>query len=309
METKRVCSPGAEQWLGIVQPVLDKGEIELVDYCGTEKFMVGVARISHGKILPHTDEVAAQRLINYFTRERHTSPFEFIETTWRWKLPIFVARQVIRHRTANVNEQSARHSELGADLYIPELDRVQGQSKDNKQGSASSKDKVREAGSEGTLPIDIRQDFIDALKQIEETGKFTYKSFLDDGIAKELARVHLPVGVYTNWVWKMDLHNLFHFLGLRLDSHAQYEIRVYAEAMYKVLKDAYPMCCQAFEEYKLNAVTFSASEMGYIKGALSLAYDLCGEKVDDRIKAVLVKAGLPGVISVSEGSTNPTSNN
>jgi len=295
METKRVVSPGAEKWLGVVQPVLDKGEIELIDYIGSEEQMVGIARISHGKILPHTDPAAVRRLINYFISNRHTSPLEFIETTWRWRLPIFVARQVIRHRTANVNEQSARHSELGADLYIPELDRVQGQSKDNKQGSTTSKDKVREAGSEGTLPVEVRQDFIESLQEIERTSKIFYGETLRGGIAKEIARIHLPVGVYTNWVWKMDLHNLFHFLSLRLDEHSQYEIRVYAEAMWKVIKDAYPMCAEAFEEYRLSAVTFSRSEMEALRVMLEVASNGMGNKLvraDENLSKILKKAGL-----------------
>lgn len=251
--TKRAVSPGAEKWIGIEQKVLNDGLVELVDYMGTEEQMVGIARISHGKILPHTEPDKAQKLINYFTENKHTSPFEFIEVTFRWRLPIFVARQVVRHRTSNINEKSARYAELDASMYIPEMTRVKGQDTKNRQGSS------------GELPPDIRKDFIDALKIIEETGKLTYKSFLEDGVAKELARVHLPVGVYTDWVWKMDLHNLFHFLGLRLDSHAQYEVQVYAEAMYRVLKDAFPMCCKAFEEYKLFAKTLSATEVGILR--------------------------------------------
>ena len=219
--TRRAISFGAEDWLGKVQPVLNGGEIELVDYMGSEEMMVGIARISHGAILPHTDKEKAQKLINYFMENRHTSPFEFIETTWRWRLPIFVARQVVRHRTANINEQSARYSELDADMYIPEKERVLGQDKKNRQGSA------------GELSDEVRLDFIEALTAIQETSKEIYSDYLEKGVAKELARIHLPVGVYTNWVWKMDLHNLFHFLGLRLDSHAQYEVRVYAEAMYE----------------------------------------------------------------------------
>lgn len=280
-ETKRAVSTGAEKWLGVEQKVLDDGLVELVDYMGTDEQMVGIARISHGKILPHTEADKAQKLINYFMENAHTSPFEFIEVTFRWRLPIFVARQVVRHRTANINEKSARYAELDAKMYIPEVDRVLGQDTKNRQGSS------------GALPPDIRQDFVDALKIIEESGKFTYKSFLEDGVAKELARVHLPVGVYTDWVWKMDLHNLFHFLGLRLDSHAQHEVRVYAEAMYRVLKDAFPLCCEAFEEYKLYAKTFSRSDLDGLKAMLSnylmsakYAYD------DPNLSKILKKVGL-----------------
>lgn len=256
METKRVCSPGAEKWLGVVQPVLNDGLIELVDYMGTEEQMIGIARISHGKILPHSDEKDTKRLVNYFMSNAHTSPFEFIETTWRWRLPIFVARQVIRHRTASVNEKSGRYAELDAENYVPALGRIQGQGKVNKQGS------------EGELSEQTRAEFLLALRDIQLSAKSFYGAALNNGVAKELSRIALPLGVYTDWVWKMDLHNLFHFLKLRLDSHAQYEVRVYAEAMYTVLKEAYPICCEAFEEYKLGAVTFSKSEANMLKTLL-----------------------------------------
>lgn len=257
-ETKRHISAGAEEWLGVTQNVLNGGEIELVDYMGSEEQMVGIARISHGKILPHTEPDKAQSLINYFMENRHTSPFEFIETTWRWRLPIFVARQVVRHRTANINEQSARYSELGAMIYMPRRERVQGQDTKNKQGSA------------GELSDEVRDSFIHTLEDIQLTSSRFYKKSLDSGIAKETARIHLPVGVYTNWVWKMDLHNLFHFLGLRMDPHAQYEVRVYAEAMWTVLQDAYPMCCKAFEEYRYGARTFSRTECEVMSGFMEM---------------------------------------
>lgn len=281
METKRVVSPGAEKWLGEVQKVLNDGEIELVDYQGTEEQMVGIARISHGKILPHTDPPAAQRLINYFMENKHTSPFEFCDLTWRWRLPIFVARQVIRHRTASVNEKSARYSTLDAEMYIPEMSRIQGQDQKNKQGSA------------GELSLEVRTDFLDTLKLISENAKYVYGSLLEDGVAKELSRICLPVGVYTDWVWKMDLHNLFHFLGLRLDAHAQYEVRVYAEAMWTVLKDAYPMCCQAFEEFALHAKTFSRSDMGGLRAMLAVyRLEHPSEAADPNLLRVLTRAGL-----------------
>lgn len=253
METKRVVSPGAEKWLGEIQTVLNGGEIELVDYQCSEEQMVGIARISHGKILPHTDLKDAGRLINYFMSHHHTSPFEFIDLTFRWRLPIFVARQVVRHRTASINEKSARYAELDAECYIPETSRVLGQDTKNRQGSA------------GELSEEVRQEFISVLSNIQDSAKATYGQFLSAGVAKELARVHLPVGVYTDWVWKMDLHNLFHFLGLRLDAHAQYEVRVYAEAIWRVIKDAYPLCAEAFEEFRLNAITFSGSEVELLR--------------------------------------------
>lgn len=282
--TKRVCSQGAEKWLGVVQKVLNDGEIELVDYMGTEEQLVGIARISHGKIFPHTDTPSAQRLINYFMANHHTSPFEFCDLTWRWRLPIFVARQVVRHRTASINEKSARYATLDAAMYIPEMNRVQGQDTKNRQGSA------------GELSEDVRIQFIIAMEGIQKTAKEIYDGSLEAGVSKELSRIHLPVGVYTDWVWKMDLHNLFHFLGLRLDPHAQYEVRVYAEAMWTILKEAYPMCCEAFEEYKLFAKTFSKTEMeslrvmliqfqqGYPNPSIS--------SMTPEMKAILTKSGV-----------------
>lgn len=249
-ETKRVCSPGAEKWLGLEQKVLNDGHIILVDYMGTDEQNMGIARISHGKILPHTTEADTVRLTNYMLKNAHTSPFEFVDITWKWRLPIFVARQVVRHRTAGINEKSARYAELDAALYIPEIDRVKGQDTKNRQGSA------------GELDYLVRDQFIEALKAIQRDAKQFYGHFIDElGIARELARVHLPVGVYTDWVWKMDLHNTLHFLKLRLDVHAQYEVRVYAEAMANVIKEAWPITWAAFEEHVLHALKLSRSEV------------------------------------------------
>lgn len=276
--TKRVCSQGAEKWLGVVQKVLNDGEIELVDYMGTEEQLVGIARISHGKIFPHTDTPSAQRLINYFMANHHTSPFEFCDLTWRWRLPIFVARQVVRHRTASINEKSARYAELDADLYVPETERVMGQDVKNRQGSS------------GELTPEVQEAFILELIKLEQNAKALYAHHIQKGVAKELSRITLPVGVYTDWVWKMDLHNLFHFLGLRLDPHAQYEVRVYAEAMWTVLKEAYPMCCQAFEEYKLFAKTFSRTEVELLKNLLtSFRGD---QRMPENFKTILEKVGV-----------------
>lgn len=253
METKRVCSPGAEKWLGATMFVLDHGEIELVDYAGTEQQMVGIARISHGRILPHTTDEEAQKLINYLMKNQHTSPFEFIETTWRMKLPIFIARQFGRHRTFNINEQSARYSELESIFYKPSLSRIKPQGKTNRQGS------------EGELDLKIKEGFIDDIEDVYSESEEKYKRSLDRGVSKETSRIVLPVSTYTNWVVKIDLHNLFHFLKLRhpgtMGDHAQYEAQAYAICMGRVLRDAYPMCWKAFEEYILYSKTYSRSEL------------------------------------------------
>jgi thymidylate synthase (FAD) len=257
--TNRVCSPGAEKWLGVEQKVLNDGHVILVDYMGTDEQTIGIARISQGKILPHTEEAQVRRLTNYLMKNRHTSPFEFVDITWKWRLPIFAARQAIRHRTASVNEKSARYAEMDAVCYEPDMERIQGQDTKNRQGSA------------GALPDEIRRIFLETIKEVNEKAKRSYLFAVGQtdgpdavgglGVAKELSRIVLPVGVYTDWVWKMDLHNTLHFLGLRLDPHAQYEVRVYAEAMAKVIRDAWPIIWEAFEEHVLYAKRFSRSEL------------------------------------------------
>jgi len=227
--------------------VLNHGFVRLVDVMGDDAAIVQAARTSYGA---GTKTVSEDRdLIRYLMRNNHTSPFEMVEFKFHIKLPIFVARQWIRHRTANVNEYSGRYSEMRDEFYVPSPSDVKKQSINNKQGR-----------SEEELSSDITDKFIEELTS-SQTAQFNeYKKNLDDGIARELARIKLPLSVYTEWYWKIDLHNLLHFLKLRLDEHAQYEIRVYANIISDIVKSITPLAYEAFEDYRLESVVFSKKE-------------------------------------------------
>jgi thymidylate synthase (FAD) len=232
--------------------VLDHGFVKLVDHMGDDHAIAQAARVSTQK---HDKEKAKndRSLIRYLMKHRHTSPFEMVEFKFHTRHPIFVARQWIRHRTASVNEVSGRYSELPTDYYIPKSDRLSYQSKMNKQGSGQQ------------LEADEAAKIQDRMYKRQFDISLDYQNFLAKDLSREIARINLPLATYTEWYWKMDLHNLFHFLKLRLDSHAQYEIRVYAEAIYEIIKPIVPIACEAFEDYVLNAKTFSAQEMDMIK--------------------------------------------
>jgi thymidylate synthase (FAD) len=231
---------------------LDYGFIRLVDYMGDDAAIVQSARVSYGK---GTKSVTEDKgLIRYLMRHRHTSPFEMVEFKFHVKLPIFVARQWIRHRTANVNEYSGRYSEMRDEFYIPAPDQIRPQAALNKQGRASE-----------PMSRDKADEIIKRYRQIQKLLFDDYSALLDTGLARELARINLPLSTYTEWYWKIDLHNLFHFLRLRLDVHAQYEIRVYAEAMAEIVKKIVPVAYEAFEDYILNRFVFSAIEAKILK--------------------------------------------
>ncbi len=231
---------------------LDYGFIRLVDYMGDDAAIVQSARVSYGK---GTKSVTEDKgLIRYLMRHRHTSPFEMVEFKFHVKLPIFVARQWIRHRTANVNEYSGRYSEMRDEFYIPAPDQIRPQAALNKQGRASE-----------PMSRDKADEIIKRYRQIQKLLFDDYSALLDTGLARELARINLPLSTYTEWYWKIDLHNLFHFLRLRLDVHAQYEIRVYAEAMAEIVKKIVPVAYEAFEDYILNRFVFSAVEAKILK--------------------------------------------
>lgn len=234
---------------------LDKGFVRLVDYMGTDDSIVQAARVSYGK---GTKSVRADReLIRYLMRHRHTSPFEMVEFKFHVKLPIFVARQWIRHRTANVNEYSGRYSEMKDEFYIPDIDQIRTQNTVNRQGRSDS-----------TLPDNQAQEINEMLSNTQKQLFEEYKSMLDMDIARELARINLPLSTYTEWYWKIDLHNLLHFLKLRLDFHAQYEIRIFADTMAELIKPIVPLTYEAFEDYILESMTFSKQEIGIIKELL-----------------------------------------
>ena len=250
-------TPAAEEILGHEYPVLDHGFVRLVDYMGGDASIVQAARVSYGD---GTKKISQDRgLIRTLIRDEHTSPFEMVELKWHCKMPLFVARQLIRHRTANVNEISGRYSVMKDEFYIPEAEQVNLQNKDNKQGR-----------SEETFSPEETELILFGFDNEHKEAYKKYVERIDKGMARELARINLPLSTYTEWYWKIDLHNLFHFLELRLDKHAQYEIRTYANVMFNMTKKVAPIACEAFEDYKLNAMKFSAQEIKILRDYLNI---------------------------------------
>ena len=242
----------ADVWKNMVGqtfPILNHGFIRVVDYMGTDAAIVQAARVSYGV---GTKKISEDRgLIRYLLRHRHTTPFEMCEIKFHVKLPIFVARQWIRHRTANVNEYSARYSILKDEFYMPENVKVQSQI--NKQGGDE------EAGS------DIVSSFLAHSEETSSAEYEVYKLYLKQGVSRELARMNLPISIYTEWYWKIDLWNLMHFLSLRSDPHAQWEIRQYANKMLEMMLWWVPLTYHAFVDYDLEAANLSRLELALIK--------------------------------------------
>lgn len=235
---------------------LDKGFVRLIDVMGDDTAIVQAARVSYGS---GTKKIHEDRgLIRYLIRHLHTTPFEMVEFKFHVKLPIFVARQWIRHRAANVNEYSGRYSEMKDEFYVPAIDELRTQSEVNKQGR-----------SDDVLPSDVSVEIAARMQAFQQTAYEDYRTSLETGLARELARINLPVSNYTEWYWKIDLHNLFHFLRLRIDPHAQYEIRVYGEAMARMVRAAVPLAYEAFEDYILHAVRLSRNEMAALRSMIS----------------------------------------
>jgi thymidylate synthase (FAD) len=248
--------PEAEAILDKEFPVLDKGFVRLVDYLGSDERIVQSARVSYAG---GTKTYRKDRgLIDYLMRNGHTSPFEQVNLTFHVKMPIFVARQWIRHRTAKLNEISGRYSVMSDECYIPTGDVIAFQSEDNKQG------RMAQPVSE-ELQERVRQ----LLREDQERAYHTYEELLDLNIARELARVNLPLSLYTQWYWQMDLHNLFHFLALRMHAHAQFEIRAYADQIYELTRLVCPMACDAFSAHMLHGQRFSRSELDAIRGMIA----------------------------------------
>lgn len=227
--------------------VLNKGFVRLVDSMGDDSSVVQAARVSYGKGTKTVNEDKA--LIRYLMRHKHTSPFEMVNFKFHIKCPIFVMRQLIRHRTAKVNEVSGRYSIVPDEFYVPEPDVIAKQSKNNKQGRG-------EVFSEN-----LSKSFIEDFNNESETLFESYSKRIESGMAKELARINLPLSTYTEFYWQMDLHNLLHFLKLRLDPHAQYEIRVLSEAILDIITPIVPESVSAFNDYVLNSTTFSKKEL------------------------------------------------
>lgn len=242
----RTVVEAAEALLDQEIKVLDKGFVRLVDYMGGDQRIVQAARVSYGS---GTKTYRQDRgLIHYLIKNWHTSPFEQVQLTFHTKMPIFVARQWVRHRTARLNEISGRYSVMKDEFYVPEPEQVCYQSESNKQGRSEA------------MPEADANRVIAAMEKEQREVYGNYEAMLSDNVARELARSNLPLSLYTEWYWQIDLHNLFHFLRLRMDSHAQYEIRVYAEAMAECAKAVAPIAYEAFEEHILGSVGFSRAE-------------------------------------------------
>ena len=269
--TLRAVSPELEAILYKPIPILDHGFIRVIDYMGDDAAIVQAARVSYGKGTKKVNEDAG--LINYLLRHRHSTPFEMCEIKFHIKLPIFVARQWIRHRTANVNEYSARYSILDREFYIPAPNQLAAQSTHNRQGRGDLVEGAEAKRVFDLLRQDSEQVYANYIEMLNEDETGTKLDTSRKGLARELARMNLTLNYYTQWYWKIDLQNLMHFLSLRADSHAQYEIRVYAEAMLDVLKRWLPITYEAFMNYRVGSVSFSA------KGIKAVRRMLAGETV------------------------------
>ena len=270
--TKRVTSPELEKILYEAMPVLDHGFVRVVDYMGDDTSIVQSARVSYGK---GTKKVSTDSgLIKYLMRHRHSTPFEMCEIKYHIKLPIFIARQWIRHRTANVNEYSARYSIMDKEFYVPSKENLAAQSTNNRQGRGNL---INGTQADDILKI-LKEDAERNYHHYEEMLNEKYDgSIIDEkkqGLARELARMNLTLNSYTQWYWKTDLLNLLNFLALRADSHAQFEIREYANAMMDTVKKWVPTTYDAFVDYRVGGMELSA------KGKIVIQKMIKGEKCD-----------------------------
>jgi thymidylate synthase (FAD) len=295
--TRRLVSPGVEELLYKFVPVLDRGFIRVIDYFGSDEAIVQAARVSYGKGTKKSSD--DRNLIRYLMRHRHSTPFEMCEIKLHVKLPIFVARQWIRHRTANVNEYSARYSVLDKEFYVPDRRHVNpqksekkkagsesqpglfgeaeikknsvtaAQSQTNRQGRGQELSDAEVEAARSTISKESSRCYTNYLKLLNENEDGSVQDNKRSGIARELARMVLPTNYYTQWYWKIDLNNLFHFLSLRADSHAQYEIRVYADEICKIVERWCPIAYEAFKDYRMTGVAVSGPGMAAIKRLLA----------------------------------------
>jgi len=257
-QTLRATSPGAEAHLYKAHQLLDHGFVRLIDYMGDDGAIVQAARVSYGRGTKAVQNDAG--LIRYLMRHWHSTPFEMCEAKFHVKLPVFVARQWIRHRTANVNEYSARYSILDREFYIPAPEHLAAQSEVNNQGRGAALQGEEAARVLDMLKSDANRAYDHYEDMLSQDGQ--------QGLARELARMNLPANVYTQWYWKVDLHNLFHFLRLRADPHAQYEIQVYAQKMCEIVADWVPAAYAAFEDYRLGGANLSAKAIDCVRRML-----------------------------------------
>jgi thymidylate synthase (FAD) len=246
METKRPTNPAAEEILGLYFPVLDHGFVSLVDYMGSDEDVERAARVSYGYGTRKTSQTRG--LIRYLRRHKHTTPSEMVELKFHCAMPIFVARQWIRHRTASVNEVSGRYSLLPMLYYRPERANLQAQSASNRQGRAGE-------------PLDaLYGEAIERWERIRREASSGYEWLVGNDVARELARIDLPISLYTQWYWKIDLHNLLHFLSVRVDPHAQYEIRAFGRVMAGMLERVAPLTFEAWVDFDLTGTALSRGE-------------------------------------------------
>lgn len=246
--------PDAEHLIGVKRPVLSHGFVVLVDYMGNDAAIVQAARVSYG---PGTKSVRDDRgLIRYLLRHRHTTPFEMVEFKFLVRLPIYVARQWVRHRTGSTNEFSARYSIVPDEFDLPPLEEIRRQSARNRQGRAEP------------LPPEVAEHFRSDLERVSHDAYTAYTTALDAGVARETARTILPLAYYTQWYWKINLWNLLHFLSLRLDAHSQEEIRVYAAELARAVRAVCPIAYEAFEDFALGSLTLSRKERAAVRSLL-----------------------------------------
>jgi thymidylate synthase (FAD) len=274
-------NPAAEALLDKEFRVLDKGFVRLVDYLGGDERIVAAARVSYGQGTKTLRE--DKGLIDYLMRHAHTSPFEQVILTFHCKMPIFVARQWIRHRTARLNEISGRYSVMKDEFYVPTADSLRTQSTTNKQGRAEN-------------PVDPSRarQMVERFEAGQREAYSHYEAMLEEDLAREIARIGLPLSLYTEWYWQIDLHNLFHFLKLRLDAHAQWEIRQYAEVMAAMARTVAPLAFGAFERHRLNSATIGEDSLGWLRNHLPADGDIPKDLKEALARAPIHIKDLPG---------------
>jgi len=250
VETRRPTNPAAEEILGLYFPVLDHGFVALVDYMGSDEDVERAARVSYGYGTRRTSETRG--LVRYLRRHRHTTPSEMVELKLHCAMPIFVARQWVRHRSANLNEVSGRYSLLPLLFYRPAAAHFQAQSATNRQGRGESL-------------VELHAEAVERWERVRQLAAEQYEWLVQRNVARELARIDLPLSTYTQWYWKIDLHNLLHFLGVRADPHAQYEIRAFARVIAGMLKRVAPLSFEAWVDYELCGTHLSRGELAALR--------------------------------------------
>ena len=259
-ETKRPTSPAAEEILGLYFPVLDHGFVSLVDYMGTDECVERAARVSYG--YGTRQRSATRGLLRYLRRHKHTTPSEMVELKFHCCMPMFIARQWIRHRTANVNEYSGRYSLMPMLFYTPDAAQLQTQSRQNNQGRSGQ-----------TVGADIHAEALRRWEAIRRQSTEAYAWLTGNEVARELARIDLPLSTYTQWYWKIDLHNLLHFLTLRVDAHAQWEIQEYGRVMAGMLQRVAPLSYEAWIDYDVRGTHLSRGELESLRALIRVSDD------------------------------------